>query len=146
MAIGVGIGVGDWRLALADFLSPALFLPLLQKFTNGFFFFFSSFQLRKRKTGMENILQTIINTTLNVIKFFEEKTKSAKTIKGMKRSIQFDEVAQAPYFDYIDEEGRRHKVWFEDARSIQSKLDLVDEYNLRALVPPPPVKSLITLF
>ena len=42
---------------------------------------------------MENILQTIINTTINVIKFFEEKTKSAKTIKGIKRSIQFDEVS-----------------------------------------------------
>ena len=42
--------------------------------------------------GMENILQTVINTTLNVIKFFEEKTKSAKIIRGIKRSIQFDEV------------------------------------------------------
>lgn len=43
--------------------------------------------------GMENILQTIINTTLNVIKYFEEKSKSAKTIKGIKRSIQLDEVS-----------------------------------------------------
>ena len=42
---------------------------------------------------MNRIMQTIINTTLNVIKYFEEKTKSAKTIKGIKRSIQFDEVS-----------------------------------------------------
>ena len=42
---------------------------------------------------MNSIMQTIINTTLNVIKLFEEKTKSAKTIKGIKRSIQFDEVS-----------------------------------------------------
>ena len=42
---------------------------------------------------MNRIMQTIINTTLNVIKYFEEKTKSAKTIGGIKRSIQFDEVS-----------------------------------------------------
>jgi ABC-type bacteriocin/lantibiotic exporter with double-glycine peptidase domain len=42
---------------------------------------------------MNRIMQTIINTTLNVIKFFEEKSKSAKTIKCIKRSIQFDEVS-----------------------------------------------------
>jgi ABC-type bacteriocin/lantibiotic exporter with double-glycine peptidase domain len=51
--------------------------------------------------GMENILQKIINTTLNVIKFFEEKTKSAKTIKGIKRSIQFDEVSCGAHCTYM---------------------------------------------
>ncbi|WP_324823090.1 glycosyl hydrolase family 18 protein [Sinanaerobacter sp. ZZT-01] len=44
--------------------------------------------------------------------------------------IQFDPVAQAPYFTYTDEQGRPHEVWFEDARSIQAKLNLVDEYGL----------------
>ena len=42
---------------------------------------------------MNRIMETVINTTINVIKFFEEKTKSAKTIKGIRRSIQFDEVS-----------------------------------------------------
>lgn len=44
--------------------------------------------------------------------------------------IQFDETAQAPFFNYIDDDGVEHEVWFEDARSIVAKLNLVDEYNL----------------
>lgn len=44
--------------------------------------------------------------------------------------IKFDPVAQAPYFNYTDEEGRLHEVWFEDARSIAAKLKLVEEYDL----------------
>lgn len=43
--------------------------------------------------------------------------------------IMFDTKAQSPYFTYYDA-GRRHIVWFEDARSIQAKLLLVDKYNL----------------
>lgn len=48
-------------------------------------------------------------------------------------SILYDEEAQAPYFDYIDEEGKRHKVWFEDARSIQSKINMIIDYDLRGI-------------
>lgn len=44
--------------------------------------------------------------------------------------IKFDPVAQSPYFNYTDEQGREHEVWFEDARSIQAKLNLVKEYDL----------------
>lgn len=47
-----------------------------------------------------------------------------------KATIQFDEVAQSPFFYYQDENGVEHVVWFEDARSIRSKLELVDEYQL----------------
>lgn len=47
--------------------------------------------------------------------------------------IQYDYVAQAPFFFYTDEEGRRHEVWFEDARSIQAKFNLVKELNLRGV-------------
>ncbi len=46
-----------------------------------------------------------------------------------KAEIQFDTVAMSPYFDYYDG-GVQHRVWFEDARSIQSKLDLADEKNM----------------
>lgn len=46
-------------------------------------------------------------------------------------AIEYDEVAQSPHFNYIDEEGREHEVWFEDARSIQAKFDLVKEFGLR---------------
>jgi spore germination protein len=47
--------------------------------------------------------------------------------------IQYDTTAQAPHFDYTDAEGRQHKVWFEDARSIQAKFDLVKELGLRGV-------------
>ena len=44
--------------------------------------------------------------------------------------IQFDTTAQSPYFRYYDSSRRQHEVWFEDARSIEAKLKLVDKYNL----------------
>ncbi len=44
--------------------------------------------------------------------------------------IQYDQRAQAPFFRYLDESGREHEVWFEDARSIRAKLALIPEYNL----------------
>jgi len=45
-------------------------------------------------------------------------------------NIRFDAVAQAPFFNYYDGEGRRHEVWFDDARSIEARLKLVEEFNL----------------
>ncbi len=47
--------------------------------------------------------------------------------------IQFDETAKSPWFRYTDDTGNLHEVWFEDARSIQAKLDLAREYNLLGL-------------
>ena len=47
--------------------------------------------------------------------------------------IQYDEQAQAPFFNYVDNDGADHEVWFEDARSIQAKFDLVKELNLRGV-------------
>lgn len=44
--------------------------------------------------------------------------------------IQFDSVSQSPYFYYKDNDQNLHVVWFEDARSIQAKLNLVDKYKL----------------
>lgn len=44
--------------------------------------------------------------------------------------IQYDEIAQSPNFTYQDQNGRKHVVWFEDARSIQAKYDLLDRYGL----------------
>lgn len=43
--------------------------------------------------------------------------------------IQFDETSKAPYFIYYDSAGKQHRVWFEDARSIQDKLNLFTEYK-----------------
>lgn len=47
--------------------------------------------------------------------------------------IQYDYVAQSPFFRYTDNEGNAHEVWFEDARSAQAKFDTVKEYNLRGI-------------
>lgn len=47
--------------------------------------------------------------------------------------IQYDYTAQAPHFDYTDEEGKRHKVWFEDARSMQAKFNLLRRLRLRGI-------------
>ena len=44
--------------------------------------------------------------------------------------IQYNNTAQAPFFNYYDSERRRHEVWFDDARSYYARLGLVDEYNL----------------
>ncbi|OCA81259.1 LysM peptidoglycan-binding domain-containing protein [Pseudobacillus wudalianchiensis] len=48
--------------------------------------------------------------------------------------IQYDTEAQAPFFRYIDDAGRQHEVWFEDARSIQAKFDLIKQFRLRGIM------------
>lgn len=50
-----------------------------------------------------------------------------------KATIRYNPITQSPYFHYSDEAGRKHEVWFEDARSIQSKFDLVKHYQLRGI-------------
>ncbi len=47
--------------------------------------------------------------------------------------IQYDYVSQSPYFHYTDAEGNAHEVWFEDARSVQAKFDIMKEYGLRGI-------------
>lgn len=47
------------------------------------------------------------------------------------QEIRFDETAQSPYFNYTDENGIRHEVWFEDVRSLQGKFNLIKEFSLR---------------
>jgi spore germination protein len=47
--------------------------------------------------------------------------------------IQYDRTAGAPYYHYVDAEGRQHIVWFEDARSFQAKLNLVRGYRIRGI-------------
>ena len=51
----------------------------------------------------------------------------------MNANIQYDPIAQSPYFTYYDGYGKQHIVWFEDARSIMAKLLLVNEYGLRGI-------------
>ncbi|MDR1117162.1 MAG: LysM peptidoglycan-binding domain-containing protein [Oscillospiraceae bacterium] len=44
--------------------------------------------------------------------------------------IKYDEVSQAPFFNYYSSEGQPHIVWFEDARSINARTQLVPEFGL----------------
>jgi spore germination protein len=53
--------------------------------------------------------------------------------RGNMQRISYSEKNQAPYFTYIDKESKKHEVWFEDARSIKAKLELVNEYNLKGI-------------
>lgn len=44
--------------------------------------------------------------------------------------ILFDDTAQTPYFYYYDINSKKHVVWFEDARSISAKMQLLANYRL----------------
>jgi spore germination protein len=47
--------------------------------------------------------------------------------------INYDAAAQAPWLRYQEPGGQRHEIWFEDARSIQAKLNLVREFGIAGL-------------
>lgn len=73
---------------------------------------------------------------------YERGVTAAKTIGNeeaimlavnYRTEILFDENAMSPYFYYTDEQGIQHVVWFEDARSIQAKIQLGFSYPLRGL-------------
>lgn len=48
-------------------------------------------------------------------------------------AIKWDSTSQSPYFTYIDTTGISHTVWFENAQSLNYKLDLVNSYNLSGI-------------
>ncbi|MDQ0063206.1 LysM peptidoglycan-binding domain-containing protein [Paenibacillus harenae] len=47
--------------------------------------------------------------------------------------IKYDAESQSPYYNYYDEQAREHTVWFEDARSVQAKFNIVKMYRLRGV-------------
>jgi Predicted glycosyl hydrolase len=57
-------------------------------------------------------------------------TAAVELAARVKARIEFDATAQSPFFRYYDSSRRQHEVWFEDARSIEAKLLLVNKYNL----------------
>lgn len=46
-------------------------------------------------------------------------------------AIQYDETAQAPFFHYAAPGGTLHEVWFDDARSLSTRLRLIKEYGFQ---------------
>lgn len=58
--------------------------------------------------------------------------RAADLAAARRVEIQYDEVSQAPWFQYRDN-GTLHQVWFEDPRSIRARLRLIREYGLRGI-------------
>lgn len=60
-------------------------------------------------------------------------TEAVSIARRYGAQIQFDPVSASPYFNYFDQSGKEHVVWFEDARSIQAKLMLVRDLKLTGI-------------
>lgn len=66
----------------------------------------------------------------------ESQAESIGNVEAIQRAIennaeiQFDAVAQSPYFYYV-RNGIQHVVWFEDVRSLQAKFDLIKRFGVR---------------
>ena len=59
-------------------------------------------------------------------------TEAVKLASEVGAAIQYDEKAQAPFFNYYRDR-KKHEVWFDDARSIEARLKLIHEYKLGGL-------------
>lgn len=64
-------------------------------------------------------------------------TLSPKAAVGLaqkyRTAIQYDNVSQSPYYTYFDTAGKEHIVWFEDARSVKAKYELVSRLGVRGV-------------
>ena len=58
---------------------------------------------------------------------------AAEKAMAMGLEIKYDSRAQAPFYDCVDAAARRRRVYFEDARSIATKLELIEQYSLAGL-------------
>lgn len=56
--------------------------------------------------------------------------EAIKIARDNNQEILFDIVSKTPFFNYYDKQSKKHEVWFEDIRSINSKLELIVKYNL----------------
>ncbi len=57
-------------------------------------------------------------------------TEAAERAQRVGAQIQYDQLAESPFYRYVDDMGREHEVWFENEASIRAKLNLVAEYGL----------------
>ncbi|TDF97095.1 LysM peptidoglycan-binding domain-containing protein [Paenibacillus piri] len=53
--------------------------------------------------------------------------------KKYNKTVIFDQKTQTPMFAYQDESGNDHEVWFENAESIRSKLQLAHRLGIRGI-------------
>lgn len=47
---------------------------------------------------------------------------------------RWDGESASPWFTYTDQQGRRHEVWYEDAPSLEAKVELARRYGLGGVV------------
>ncbi len=59
--------------------------------------------------------------------------EAIRIARETRNSILYDYTAQAPHFNYLSEDNKVHEVWFEDARSINAKFDLIKELGIRGI-------------
>ena len=62
-------------------------------------------------------------TTVNLV----EPVELARRYQA---AIHYDPVAQSPFFNYVEESGQEHMVWFEDARSVKAKYKTAWNFGL----------------
>jgi spore germination protein YaaH len=48
--------------------------------------------------------------------------------------VTWDQQSQSPWFTYTDNRGNRHTVWYEDAHSLQTKIDVALRNQIRGIV------------
>jgi len=70
------------------------------------------------------------------IKWFEKRCIDQQTLitwkitEGLEWMPQTQKEENTIHFNYFDENGVQHEVWFEDSRSIQSKFNLMKEQGI----------------
>ncbi len=59
-------------------------------------------------------------------------TEAVDRARRVGANIMFDEQSQTPYYNYY-KDGKEHVVWFEDARSINARMELINELGLAGM-------------
>jgi len=64
-----------------------------------------------------------------------ESMSNSEAINRARRvgaNIKFDETSQTPYYNYY-KDGKEHVVWFEDARSVKARMELINSLGLAGM-------------
>ncbi|SDM72183.1 Spore germination protein YaaH [Fictibacillus solisalsi] len=75
---------------------------------------------------------TMINGTVDSARAVSV-SRAVETAMKYQVPIQYSTEYQQPFYQYRDETGKRHIVWFEDARARAQKLQLMVVYRLRGI-------------
>lgn len=71
-----------------------------------------------------------LTTNKNKLVTYEGAVQTARKYNVQAR---FDEPTKTPVFDYTDEQGNKHEVWFEDRRSILAKAEIAFSLGIKGL-------------